>query len=90
MFSAGASPPSTPDSSNLDEVEDDLAVLAQKQVLKTSAAISKKRALEDEDELELQGGAGGRAAKRRVVQQTAYVEISVGKVTKVNAIVLNT
>ena len=89
MFSAGASPPSTPDTSNLDEVEDDLAVLARKRPFKTSTATSKKRALEDED-LELQEGAAGRAAKRRVVQQTAYVEISAGKVTKVNAIALNT
>ncbi|KAI0662868.1 SNF2 family N-terminal domain-containing protein [Cubamyces menziesii] len=81
MFSAGASPPSTPDTSNLDEVEDDFAVLARKRPFKISTATSKKRALEDED-LELQEGAAGRAAKRRVVQQTAYVEISAGKVTK--------
>ena len=90
MFSAEASPPSTPDTSNLD-AEDDLVVHAQKKARKvTTFTLKKKRPLEVEDELELEEGAAvGRAAKRRVVQQAAYVEIAVGKVTKVNAIALN-
>ncbi|KAI0366201.1 hypothetical protein BV20DRAFT_972087 [Pilatotrama ljubarskyi] len=85
MFSAGASSRTTPETSNLDEDEDDLALPDKKQAKKASTARSKKRALEDEPDEEVAPAA--RAAKRRVVQQAAYVEIALTKVTKTSEVI---
>ncbi|TBU50560.1 SNF2 family N-terminal domain-containing protein [Dichomitus squalens] len=82
-FSAGASICSTPDTSVMDE---DDTILKQDIVKTTKTTIaSKKRALEDASEEEAQTSSTKRGAKRRVVQQTAYVEIATMKVAKTSA-----
>ncbi|KAJ2973140.1 hypothetical protein NUW54_g12120 [Trametes sanguinea] len=79
MFSAGTSPPSTPQTSNIDENEDELDLPEQKPRKRGATASSKKRALEgDTDE----GAATERAPKRRAMQQAAYVEIPLTRTAK--------
>ncbi|KAI0352754.1 hypothetical protein OH77DRAFT_756955 [Trametes cingulata] len=82
MFSAGASSRTTPETSNIDEDEEEIPLAVKKQSKKSPVAMSKKRALEDELDEELEGTPSGRAAKRRAVHQTAYVEIASAKVPK--------
>ena len=83
VFSGAASIRSTPDTSVMDE---DDTVLKQ-EVTKTTKTntVSKKRVLEDVSEAEDGTPSTKRGAKRRVVQQTAYVEIATNRVSKVNA-----
>ncbi len=87
VFSAGASPPSTPDTSVADDED---TVLKQPPVKTTKTAIaSKKRVLEDVSEEEVETPSSKRGAKRRMVQQSAYVEIATKKVSKVDVIALS-
>ena len=76
MFSARTSTRSTPDTSNIDE--DD--VIPVKGLKTSSNANGKKRVLEVESEEER---IVSRGAKRRVVKQTAYVEVPPKKTVKV-------
>ncbi|CDO74187.1 Glycosyltransferase Family 2 protein [Trametes cinnabarina] len=79
VFSAGASPPSTPQTSNMGENEDELDHYAQKRGMRGATAATKKRALEEDGNEEM---AAERAPKRRVMQQAAYVEIASTKTAK--------
>lgn len=81
MFSAGTSPPSTPDTSVADDED---TVLKQPSVKPTkTAATSKKRVHEDVSGEEDETPSTKKGAKRRIVQQAAYVEIATKKITKV-------
>ncbi|KAH9853400.1 SNF2 family N-terminal domain-containing protein [Lenzites betulinus] len=84
VFSTGVSSRATPETSNLDEDEDELPKRAGKQVKKTKAstAVGKKRARGDVTDMEDEEVDTGRALKRRISLQTAYVEISAVKTTK--------
>ena len=87
MFSAGTSPPSTPDTSVVDD-EDTVLKQASVKTAKTAAA-NNKRVREDVSEEEVETPSIKRGHKRRMVQQTAYVEIAPKKVTKVDVIALS-
>ena len=77
LFSAGTSSRSTPDTSVIDE---DDTVLPQVEK-KTKKVATKKRVREDVSEEEQP--VTRRGAKRRMVQQAAYVEITTKKIPKV-------
>ncbi|KAI0643640.1 SNF2 family N-terminal domain-containing protein [Trametes meyenii] len=75
MFSAAASPASTPETSHIDDEEQEKVSSATRKQTAKRASANKKRALQDEsaDEVEV---FLGRVPKRRITQQNAYVEIS--------------
>ncbi|KAI0722038.1 SNF2 family N-terminal domain-containing protein [Cerioporus squamosus] len=79
MFSAGASTRSTPDTSVIDD--DDDTVLKQG-IEPVKAKTTRKRVREELSEEELEEPKTRRGAKRRVVKQSAYVEIQSKKTTK--------
>ncbi|KAI0637648.1 SNF2 family N-terminal domain-containing protein [Trametes polyzona] len=81
VFSAGPSSRTTPETSNLDEDEAELILPIKKQDKKSSAK-GKKRAREEEVVEDDQEVGSGRALKRRLTQQTAYVEIATVRTTK--------
>lgn len=78
MFSARASARSTPDTS----VDEDGTVLKQEVRVKTKkSTITRKRVREDSSEDERKGLVNKRGAKRRAVQQSAYVEVATRQTT---------
>ncbi|KAI0676710.1 SNF2 family N-terminal domain-containing protein [Trametes maxima] len=77
VFSAAASAASTPETSHIDdEEEDELPSTTQQQAAKRASTATKKRAHQDESSDEAEEPFSGRAPKRRITHQNAYVEIS--------------
>ncbi|KAI0750681.1 SNF2 family N-terminal domain-containing protein [Daedaleopsis nitida] len=82
VFSARASTRSTPDTSVVDENDTVLKHNVKQNVPKTRVAATRKRVRQESSDEEQPQPVTKRGAKRRMVQQTAYVEIVTKKTTK--------
>ncbi|EIW62201.1 uncharacterized protein TRAVEDRAFT_144646 [Trametes versicolor FP-101664 SS1] len=82
VFSTGVSLRTTPETSNIDEEEDELILPDKKQAKKVNTRVSKKRAREDPVDEEDEELEQARASKRRITQQAVYVEIATVKATQ--------